>query len=197
MAAAAAAGGAHLVTVRDECSVAVWFSAPGDGPDPVKLAAALRGSEGPAPRVALGRATGGLAGFRTTHWQAEQARQVAVAAGAGATRLTWFADVAAVALMCADLAGARSWVVDVLGPLAGDDENAERLRATALVFFDCGSSYSAAAEVLCLHKNSVLYRIQKAEQLRGRPFKPDRFHVEFALRACQVLGPAVLLPTKT
>jgi DNA-binding PucR family transcriptional regulator len=94
--------------------------------------------------------------------------------------------------MCHDLAAARTFVQDVLGPLASDDDHAERLRETVRVFLGTGSSYTAAAEVLNLHKNSVQYRIQKAEQLRGRPFKADRFDVEFALRACHVLGAAVL-----
>jgi hypothetical protein len=185
-------GGPCLFSARDEASAVAWFSRSGEGPEPAKLIAALCPSEGTVPRLALGRPGSGLVGFRDTHRQAEQAMQVAVAAGPSAPLVTDFADVGSIALMCHDLAAARTFVQDVLGPLASDDDHAERLRETVRVFLGTGSSYTAAAEVLNLHKNSVQYRIQKAEQLRGRPFKADRFDVEFALRACHVLGAAVL-----
>lgn len=190
-AAAGAAGCQHLFTPRDENSAAIWYSSPA-GPDPVRLVEALAGGPGPAPRVALGRPGGGIAGFRDTHRQAGQARQLALYAGAAAAPVTDFAEVGAVALLCRDLPAARDWVADTLGGLAADEENAARLRETARVFFATGCSHTAAADLLCMHKNSVQYRIQKAEQLRGRPFKADRFDVEFALRACHLLGAAVL-----
>jgi sugar diacid utilization regulator len=191
-AAATLVGGPHLFSARDEGSAVVWFARPGDGPDPTKLVAALTPSEGVVPRLALGRPGSGLSGFRDTHRQAGQAMQVAVAAGPDGPAVTDFAEVGSIALMCHDLGAARIFVQDVLGPLAADDDHAERLRETVRVFLATGSSYTAAAELLRLHKNSVQYRIQKAEQLRGRPFKADRFDVEFALRACHLLGSAVL-----
>ncbi len=191
-AAATLVGGQYLFSARDEGSATVWFSRPGDGPDVGKLADALADADGPAPRIALGRPGAGLAGFRVTHRQAEQAKRVAVVAGAAGGPVTDFADVGAVALLCHDLPAARAFVADTLGPLAADDENAERLRETLRVFLATNGSYTAAAELLNLHKNSVQYRITKAEQLCGRPLRAERFDVEFALRACHLLGPAVL-----
>lgn len=43
-----------------------------------------------------------------------------------------------------------------------------------------------------LHRNSVRYRVARAEQARGRPIRDDRFDVGFALRACRWLGAAVM-----
>jgi DNA-binding PucR family transcriptional regulator len=57
------------------------------------------------------------------------------------------------------------------------------------VFLRAGT-YTATAEKLVLHKNSVQYRIRKAvEALDGR-----RADLELALRARQYLGQAVLRP---
>ena len=48
--------------------------------------------------------------------------------------------------MCADLDATRSWVSDILGPLAIDDEPYARLRETLRVFLASECSYLAAAE---------------------------------------------------
>ena len=44
------------------------------------------------------------------------------------------------------------------------------------------------AERLILHKNSVQYRVHKAEEALGHPLDDDRLHVELALLASQWLG---------
>jgi DNA-binding PucR family transcriptional regulator len=142
--------------------------------------------------VALGQPAFGVAGFRSSHRQARQARAVAMIAGRSAPRVILAADVGSVALLCSDLEAARSWIADTLGSLALDDENAERLRETVRVFLHLGSSHTAAADALNLHKNTVQYRISKAEAARGRGLRADRADVELALRACAVLGSVVL-----
>ena len=55
------------------------------------------------------------------------------------------------------------WVWATLDELAIDDEQHARLRDTLQVFLSTGS-YTATAERMMLHKNSVLYRIRKAEE---------------------------------
>jgi DNA-binding PucR family transcriptional regulator len=47
---------------------------------------------------------------------------------------------------------------------------------------------------MTLHKNSVQYRVRKAEQALGAPIEDRRADLELALRACQYLGEAVLRP---
>lgn len=191
-AAAAVHGGGYLLVPTDEASASLWLSVPDELEDLGPLIAALAEGHRPAPRVALGRPAFGAAGFRATHRQASQARAVAVVAGRDAAQVTTHADVGAIGLLCLDLTATRAWIADTLGALATDDENAERLRETVRVFLNLGSSYTAAAEKLCMHKNSVQYRVQKAEALRGQPFRADRADVELALRACRVLGSAAL-----
>src|SRR5207253_6278946 len=144
--------------------------------------------------AAWGEPASGIDGFRRTHRQAASAQDVALAAGtAHATRVTSFVDVAPIAMLCADLDAARAWVSETLGSLATNTERHARLRESARVFLHRGGSYTATADELFLHRNTLQYRIQKAEELRGRPLREDRLDVELALLACHWLGKAVLV----
>jgi DNA-binding PucR family transcriptional regulator len=106
--------------------------------------------------------------------------------------VTGFSEVAPVALMSGSIELLRDWVTETLGALADDDEHNARLRDTLGVFLQENGSYKATAERLMLHKNTVQYRIRKAEESRGRPVGENRLHVELALLASRWLGPAVL-----
>ena len=88
----------------------------------------------------------------------------------------------------------QAWVIETLGALAADDEHHARLRDTLRVFLQENGSYKATAERLTLHKNTVQYRVRKAEESLGRPVIQDRLQVELALLASQWLGAAVLRP---
>jgi DNA-binding PucR family transcriptional regulator len=119
---------------------------------------------------------------------------VALAARSSGPRTLTFAEVAPVAMMLGSPDLLRGWVRNTLGGLAADDENHARLRETMLVFLHSGGSYKATAERLVLHKNTVQYRIRKAEESLGRPVGENRHDVELALRVSYWLGPAVLHP---
>ena len=149
---------------------------------------------GPRFSAALGEPASGIDGFRRTHRQAASAQDVALAGRPARARVTSFVDVAPIAMMCADLDAARAWVIETLGPLATDSERHERLRESARVFLSSGGSYTVTADELFLHRNTAQYRIQKAEELRGRPLREGRLDVELALLGCHWLGKAVLLP---
>ena len=97
---------------------------------------------------------------------------VALAAGRSGPRMTSFGDVA---------------------PLADDDHNA-RLRDTVRVSLQEKASFEATEERLILHKNSVRYRVGKAEEALGRPIDEHRLQVELALLASQWPGATVLRP---
>ncbi|WP_329045909.1 helix-turn-helix domain-containing protein [Amycolatopsis sp. NBC_01488] len=142
-------------------------------------------------RVAVGEPAHGLPGFRGTLRQALRTRDVALAADPG-TRVTTFADVGSLALMCADLTATREWVRDTLGDLAVDDEPQARLRETLWIFLSTGASYTATAERMILHKNSVQYRVRKAEEALPASIQDRRAELELALRACRYLGRTVL-----
>jgi len=145
--------------------------------------------------VAVGDPGAGVEGFRLTHRQARQAQIVSMAADPQhRTRVTESARAGLVALMCADLDAVRAWVQNTLGALALDDDANARLRETVRAFLSAGGSYTAAAQELTLHKNTVQYRIRKAEETRGRPLADGRLDVEVALLAEHLLGAKVLQP---
>jgi hypothetical protein len=141
---------------------------------------------------AFGNAAKGAAGFRITHQQAIAAQAVALAAGPPAPRAVMFSEVAPVAMMLGSKEMLRAWVLSTLAGLATDDEHHARLRATLLAFLRSGGSYKTTAEQLMMHKNTVQYRIRKAEESLGRPVSDNRQDVELALEASHWLGSSVL-----
>jgi len=146
------------------------------------------------PSLAVGDPLPGVDGFRRSHRQALGAHAVAIAAGPDAQQIVTNDDsgLSAAALLGGNVQAARAWVGEVLGPLASATESDERLRETLRVFLQTGSSYKAAAAELHLHFNSVRYRVQRAEQRRGRPITTDRLDVEIALLLCNWFHTAVL-----
>jgi DNA-binding PucR family transcriptional regulator len=189
---AAAAGtlgcvGRPLFVPQDEMLAWVWLPL-GTRVSPEMLAEAFDDSD---IRVVVGDPAHGLEGFRATFRQALRTRDVALAADPG-SRVTTFAEVGSLALMCADIPATREWVRHTLGELAVDDGPPARLRETLRIFLSTGASYTATAERMTLHKNSVQYRVRKAEEALRTPIQDRRAELELALRACQHLGRTVL-----
>ena len=190
------AGARALFVARDESSAFMWLPL---GSEEAGWSDALDGKSPIHDRVthlAFGEPAEGPEGFRLTIREALRAHAVAAMADPVAAHVIRFADVAPIASLVEDIDAARSWVLRALGPLAADDRHTARLRETLHVFLSTGGSYLETAERLSLHKNTVLYRVRKAEQIRGRPVEGDRFSVELALRACHWLGSAVLSPPR-
>lgn len=149
------------------------------------------------PWVAIGEPLPGVEGFRRSHQQALAAHTLAAASGVPANRVSAAGDpgLSAAALLGGEnVAAARAWVAEVLGPLAADTEGDGRLRDTLRVFLRTGSSFKAAGEQLHFHVNTVKYRVQRAVERRGRPIAEDRLDVEIALLLCQWYGTSVLSP---
>ncbi len=193
VAAQGACSGDPLFLPRDESSAWAWL--PLGIRDRFDSAAAGTVSVDSDIHFAFGDVEKGTAGFRLTHQQAVAAQAVAVAAGSPAPGVVVFGDVAPVAMMLESAELLRAWVLSTLAGLATDDENHARLRDTLLIFLQSGGSYKTTAEQLMLHKNTVQYRIRKAQDSLGRPVGDDRHDVELALQASHWLGSAVLQPS--
>jgi len=197
IAAQTAAGAEPVFLPRDESSAWAWL--PLGIRDRFDAAAASTADLDGDLHVAFGDVVKGVAGFRLTHQQALAAQAVALAGGSP-PRVVTYAEVAPVAMMLGSggLLGSgellRPWVLSTLGRLATDDEQHARLRETLLAFLDTGGSYKATAERLTLHKNSVQYRIRRAEESLGHPVGDSRHDVELALQAGRWLGSSVLRP---
>ena len=183
-----AGGGDPVFLPRDESSAWAWL--PLGIRDRFDAATCEAGA---GIHVAFGDAVKGIAGFRLTHQQAIAAQAVALAGGSP-PRVVTYTEVAPVAMMLGSADLLRAWVLSTLAGLATDDEHHARLRDTLLAFLQAGGSYKAAAEQMMLHKNTVQYRIRKAEESLGRPVGKDRHDIELALQASHWLGSSVLRP---
>jgi hypothetical protein len=188
----AACHGDPVFLPRDESSAWAWL--PLGTRD--TFCSAVAGTDGLDAdiHVAFGGAAKGTTGFRITHQQAIAAQAVALASGSPAPRAITFSQVASVAMMLTSRDLLRPWVLGTLAGLAADDEHHARLRETLLVFLRSGGSYKATAEQLMLHKNTVQYRVRKAQESLGRPVGDNRHDVELALEASHWLGSYVLRP---
>jgi DNA-binding PucR family transcriptional regulator len=190
MATQTACGGDPVFLPRDESSAWAWL--PLGIRDTFDAAAARTVGVDGDIHFAFGDAAKGTTGFRLTHRQAIAAQTVALAAGSPPPRAVAFSEVAPVAIMLGSADLLRAWVLSTLAGLAADDEHHARLRDTLLVFLQAGGIYKATAEQLMLHKNTVQYRIRKAQESLGRPVGTIRHDVELALQASQWLGSSVL-----
>ena len=181
-----------LFVPRDELSAWIWLPlGQRSHIDHATLEHAPRSGE-PHIRISAGEPGEGVNGFRKTHHQALQAHTVALTAGSHLSGTVVFSELGAVPLMCTNLDDTRTWVSDVLGSLALDDEPRARLRDTLRTFLQCGSSYTLAASQLGMHKNTIQYRLRKAQEELGRPVRDRRLDLEIALVLCHWLGRAVL-----
>lgn len=164
-----------------------WIATPAE-PDLVLLAKAVEEDTGLL--VAAGHPIPGVAGFRESHSEALRAQDIAERSGTG-RHLTLFRDVELISLLSSDTEAMRALVRRELGALAARDESAERLRRTALAYLEAGSA-ARAADILAMHKNTILYRIQQIEELLEHPIEERRLEVEVALRVVEMYGAAAL-----
>ncbi len=173
-----------------------WLPFRAEPTDAVAAVRAQAQKQGGGPSLAIGPTAQGVDGFRRSHREALGARAVAMAGDRHERIVISAGDpgLSIAALLGGDVGYAREWVNEVLGELAADTDNDERLRETLRIFLGCGSSYKAAAEELAMHFNTVKYRVGRAEARRGRPIAEDRLAVELALLVCHWYGATVLRP---
>jgi hypothetical protein len=194
LAEAAGADANPLFVAADRLCGYGWLPFRSEPSDAVASVWAHAQKRGDGPSLAIGTIEAGVEGFRRSHREAQGARAVATASGRHERMVISASDpgLSIAALLGGDVAYVREWVDGVLGDLASDSENDERLRETLRVFLGCGCSYKMAAEQLAMHFNTVKYRVGRAEARRGRPIADDRLAVELALLVCHWYGAAVL-----
>jgi DNA-binding PucR family transcriptional regulator len=184
-----------LFIAADRVTGWAWIPLPEDAaPHAVSRLSEFVKARPDAPLIAAGEPLPGVDGFRRSHQQALATRAVVLASESHTPAVTVYSDPGLVlaAQFCADLVQTRTWVGDVLGPLASATDSDERMRETLREFLHSGSSFKATADELHLHVNSVKYRIQRALERRGEPIADNRLDVEVALLLCHWFGTAVL-----
>ncbi len=131
--------------------------------------------------VALGTPGTALAGFRRSHEEALWARRVAELGGTlGVVR---YDRVEVVSLLAQDVDRLDRFVDRTLGDLIADDAATARVRETLLAWLEEGGNARRAADRLHTHKNTVLYRVQRARQILGHDPGDDRLALQLALVA--------------
>lgn len=150
----------------------------------------LRGPEPwspePGVRVALGGPGAGVEGFVVSHQEALVTREHLCRSGARAP-LAWYRDVALRSLLTVDDRRAGRYMREVLGPLAVDNDQMARLRATLALLLQEGGSRVRTARRLSLHQNSIAHRVTRIEELLGRSVDRDHGDLSAALTIAQAL----------
>ena len=171
------AGGRHALTViANAATLWVWTTA--DKPvDLQPLLMALKSL--PGVRLAMGSTGQGSEGFRRAHLDALTTQRVLGRLHSDA-RVVNFDMVRLVALMTRDQKAAQHFITHTLGNLVSAPVV---LRRALLTFLSCGCNATQAAEQLHTHRNTLLRRLTRAEELLPRPLEDNRIHVAAALEA--------------
>ncbi|MEU1344759.1 helix-turn-helix domain-containing protein [Streptomyces sp. NPDC005827] len=174
---------AHLVIPVDDREVWAW----GGFSDP-RSAAVRSIPVVPGVLVAVGRPARCLDGFRATHEEATAAARVMLYSTAlSPGRTVFFDDVRLAALLTSDPERARGFVRDELGALGHPREAV--LRETVRVYLECNCSPATAAARLGVVKNTVAYRIRRAEEILGRSVKEQQGILWAALHLVDIVDP--------
>ncbi|MFD6356882.1 PucR family transcriptional regulator [Nocardia tengchongensis] len=181
-----------LVVADGPLAVWGWASVTGEARTSLAGMATEFPGESGNVHIAVGSPHPGAAGFRTSHLEALRTRRVIGLSGRVAPTITQFSDVALVDAISRDLDAARAFVAAQLGALARDDAKERAERTALLAVLDAQGSLAIAARALGIHRNTVLQRVRRAEERRGRPATVKVAELHAALLVCDVLGASVL-----
>ncbi|MEU1344753.1 helix-turn-helix domain-containing protein [Streptomyces sp. NPDC005827] len=177
---------AHLVMVVDRTEVWAWAAVTSQS---APVADAV--TECPDVLVALGRPHPGLRGFAASHAEAQAAARVAESTihAVSGGRVVDYHDVRLVALLTAEPGDALSFMQDELGRLGDSGETPRVLRETLRAYLECNCRPQDAARTLFVAKNTVIYRVRRAEELLGHAVRIRQLELGVALRLAAVIGP--------
>ena len=164
----------RLVVAASAASAWVWVPARGDF-EPLALRAALRAK--PGMRVALGSLGRGVDGFRRSHLDALTAQRPVARLGMREPLVT-YDMIRLVDLVTQDVDAADTFIAHTLGKLATASAD---LRVSLRAYLEEGCNASLAAARLGTHRNTLLRRLARAEDLLPRPLDGHRTHVAVAL----------------
>jgi DNA-binding PucR family transcriptional regulator len=131
----------------------------------------------PEVNIAVGRTGHDLAGFRRSHLDAAKTQQM-MARLRTPQRVVQFDDIALVALLTHDQAGADEFIVDTLGEFLTADAETQH---TVVAYIGEQCNTSRTAERLYTHRNTVIRRLARADELLPRPLADNLVGVAAAL----------------
>jgi hypothetical protein len=137
--------------------------------------------------AAIGEPAAGICGFVQTHREAAHARRVAALLRRRASRTTHYRTVAMLAMLTDDPSAAMRFVEAELGELASPADAMARIRATLRAYFEESGSPMRTSRRLGINKNTVSYRVARAEEILGHDLLRRRTQLEAALLLHEVL----------
>ncbi|GAB2480417.1 PucR family transcriptional regulator [Jatrophihabitans fulvus] len=146
----------------------------------------------PGVRVAVGRGGAGASGFRVSHQRALEATRLGQRSVRPDGRLFAYDDVDLLVMLTERPDLLRAFVHRELGGLADPAATVATVRDTLRVYLDTGRSLQDTAHQLHVARNTVAYRVRRAEELRGRPLADHHMQLRVALAVVHELGMAPL-----
>lgn len=131
----------------------------------------------PKIRAAIGSAGAGMNGFRRTHLEALTTQRL-MGRLAGSPAVATIDQVRMVSLMTQDARAARQFVLSTLGRLATEPTV---LQHSLHAFLANGCNITQTAEVLGTHRNTLLRRLERAQDLLPVPLADHRIQIAAAL----------------
>jgi DNA-binding PucR family transcriptional regulator len=131
----------------------------------------------PDVRIAIGPTANGVDGFRRSHFDAITTQQL-MARLHSPQQIALFTDVQLVALITADTDRAAEFVNHTLGDL---ESAGVELQDTVRTFVEEQCNASRAAKRLFTHRNTLLRRLARADELLPRPLAESTVEVAVAL----------------
>lgn len=181
--ALAQAAGAHRPFSVVAGAASSWVWVPGDPTPRLDVVHAALDANGEV-RLALGPTGYGMAGFRRSHLDALVTQRLLHRAPEP-LRFARFEEVQVVALATQDEERAHELVERTLGALATAPAE---LRQTLRTYLAEGSNASRTAQRLPAHRNTVLSRLGRAEELLPAPLEGRLLQVALALEVVRWLG---------
>ena len=177
------AAGARALTVRASAS-SIWVWLGGEtGPEPATVERAVADREN--VKVALGSTLPGVDGFRRSHFDA-LATQRLMHSAQSELRVASYEDVQIAALVTREETRALEFVRRTLGDFA---QAPEELRETARAYVREQFNAARTARVLFTHRNTVLKRLARMEEMLPEPLAGNGLQVGLALEILHWLGP--------
>jgi DNA-binding PucR family transcriptional regulator len=170
--AEAAGSSARLMVHASSAALWCWVKAKVDGSS---LEERIEVREG--IRYALGTASEGIEGFTRSHADAFEAQRL-VARLDLSLPVARYESMRVVALLTHDHERAKSFVEETLGSLA---EAPETLTRTVRNYLRNQSNATRTAQAMFAHRNTILARIAKADEMLPTPLAETAFEVSAAL----------------
>lgn len=135
-------------------------------------------------RIAIGSTAPGINGFARSHRDALATQRLAQRLRSP-RRVAQFAELQLVALFTENATGAAEFIQNTLGDFVAASPT---MHATLLTYINSGCNASRAAKTLHTHRNTLLHRLEAAQQLLPGPLEQNLVGIAIALTTLRWRG---------